>query len=92
MTRAPLVESDLTEIWLYIARDNPTAADALLDRVDAACRILARSPRAGRSRLELGDGVRSHAVGRYTIYDRRVSGGIELIRVLSSYRDVTSML
>lgn len=51
--RSPLAEADLIEIWLYIARDNPTAADATLDRIDELLRTLAKSPRLGRGRPEL---------------------------------------
>jgi toxin ParE1/3/4 len=46
--RSPLAESDLLEIWLFIAGDNPEAADATLDRIDKVCSTLARSPRRGR--------------------------------------------
>jgi len=92
VTRAPLVATDLLEIWLYIAEDNPQAADALLDRIEDACAILAKSPRAGHARPELGTNVRSHPVGRYMIFYRKVAGGIEVIRVLSGYRDLAGLI
>jgi toxin ParE1/3/4 len=92
VTRAPIVDTDLLEIWLYVAQDNVEAADRLLDRIDACCRTLAKAPRAGRAREELGPGVRSHPVGRYVIYYRKVSAGIEVIRVLSGYRDISSLM
>ena len=90
VTRSALVATDLLEIWLYIAEDNPTAADAVLDKIEAACSTLARSPRAGHARL--GPDVRSHPVGRYVIFHRKVPGGIEVIRVLSGYRDISGMI
>ena len=90
--RSPQVEADLLEIWLYIAQDDPVAADGLLDRIESTCATLARSPRAGHARPELGAGVRSHPVGRYVIYYRKAARGIELIRVLSGYRDVTRLI
>ncbi len=92
VTRSALVATDLLEIWLYIAKDNPTAADALLDKIEAACSMLARSPRAGHARPELAPDVRSHPVGRYVIFYRKVPGGIEVIRVLSGYRDISGMI
>ena len=92
VTRAPLVESDLLEIWLYIAEDNADAADSLLDKIDAAATMLAKSPRAGHARPDIGPDIRSHPVGRYVLYYRRVRGGIQLIRVLSGYRDVSQLL
>lgn len=38
ITRSPLVETDLLEIWLFIAEDNQRAADEMLDRIEDACR------------------------------------------------------
>lgn len=70
IVEAPLVESDLLEIWLYIAADNQTAADRLLDQMDAGIRRLAKSPRLGIARPELGPHVRSFPIGRYLIYYR----------------------
>ncbi len=63
VTRSALVAADLLEIRLYNAEDNPTA-DALLDKIEAACSMLAKSPRAGPARRELARDVRSHPVGR----------------------------
>jgi plasmid stabilization system protein ParE len=41
--RLPAAERDIDEIWLTIAQDSPTAADALIDQIDTAeiptCRI-----------------------------------------------------
>jgi toxin ParE1/3/4 len=79
------------EIWLYIAQDNPKAADRLLDRINSACNTLAKSPRAGHARSDLGAGARSHP-GRYVIYYRKVAVGIEVIRVLSGYRDISGLM
>ena len=42
----------------------------------------------GPRRPELGTELRSFAVARYVIYYRPIEGGIEVIRVLHSARDV----
>jgi hypothetical protein len=34
LRRTARAEEDLIEIWTYIARDNPKAADRLLDQLD----------------------------------------------------------
>jgi toxin ParE1/3/4 len=60
--------SDLEEIWNYIARDNPSAADRLLDRIYAIFVKLADQPRMGRAREELAPGLRSFPVGVYLIF------------------------
>lgn len=35
-----LAESDLCKIWLYIARDNPDAADQFIDKLRVQCQRL----------------------------------------------------
>jgi toxin ParE1/3/4 len=37
-TRTRRAEEDLIEIWTFIAQDDVTAADQLLDRIDAVVR------------------------------------------------------
>jgi plasmid stabilization system protein ParE len=37
---SPEATDDLQEIWVYIANDNPTAADQLEDDIYAACELL----------------------------------------------------
>jgi len=83
--------ADLEEIWLYIAADSPGAADRFVDRILAACRKLARSPGIGRTREELAPGVRSLPLGNYVIFYRAAKPGIEVIRVLSGYRDIDAL-
>jgi toxin ParE1/3/4 len=57
-------QTDLLEIWLFVARDSPVAADRLLDRILRRCQRLAQMPRQGRLRPELAPEIRSVAVGR----------------------------
>ena len=42
--RSSRAETDLIEIWGYIAKDDPMAADRQLDRIDTACKMLADNP------------------------------------------------
>jgi toxin ParE1/3/4 len=51
--RSDLAEDDLVEIWLFIAKDSPNAADRFLDLLDQKCQLLAESPEIGRRRPEL---------------------------------------
>lgn len=53
--------ADLDERWLYIAEDNPTAADKCVDALAARCQLLGRNPEIGRPRAELANGLRSFA-------------------------------
>ena len=92
VTRSPLAEEDFREIWRYIAQDNPDAADALLRRIDERLLLYADNPRMGTSRESWSPGLRSFPVGRYIVFYRIVSEGIELVRVLHGMRDLPSLL
>jgi len=48
--------SDLGEIWLHIAQDNPNAADKYIRSVVSRFPTLASMPQMGRERSELSPG------------------------------------
>ena len=85
-------QEDLLDIWLYIANDSPLAADRFLDFLYEKCRTLCASPQLGRLRNELLPELRSLPVKRYTIFYRVGRETIEIVRVLSGYRDVERVL
>lgn len=87
-------ERDLTEIVTYIAQDNPAAAERMFVDFGLRFDLLAQRPRLGRSRPEIGAGVRSLPVGRYLIFYRIGRDAVEIARVVHGaqsvrYRDVT---
>lgn len=86
--RTSQANHDLIEIWTYVANDSPVSADRLIDSIADVCGTLADSPAIGRSRDELAQGLRSFPVGRYVVFYRPVSNGIEVIRVLHGARDI----
>lgn len=88
VTRRPLALEDLVEVWRYIADDNETAADGVLDRIYRVLDMLSDRPEAGRARPELADSLRSFPVGNYVVFYRPIPEGIELIRVRSGYLDI----
>jgi plasmid stabilization system protein ParE len=49
----PQAADDLLDIWSFIARDNPEAADRVEAAVFRACDLLADSPLAGRVREDV---------------------------------------
>ncbi len=51
--------ADLLEAWLYIAEDNLSAADRILETIDQEAKALLNQPLMGRSRPELGSQMRS---------------------------------
>jgi len=82
---------DLEDIWLYIANDAPQAADKFLDAVLAQCQLFCASPEMGRVREELLPGIRSFPIKRYVIFYRVIPGSVEIVRILSGYRDLESL-
>jgi toxin ParE1/3/4 len=90
--RSSTAEGDLVDIWMFIAKDSPDAADRFLDHLAQKCELLAESPEIGRRREELAPRLRSFPVGRYVIFYRIADPGIEVVRVLSAYRDVDTLL
>ena len=85
-------EDDLLEIWRMIARDNPGAADRMLDGIDASARRLSVHPMIGRGRSELGVGVRSLVHGNYLIVYRPGEGVVEVLRCVHGKRDLRKLL
>ncbi|MFN0136092.1 MAG: type II toxin-antitoxin system RelE/ParE family toxin [Phycisphaerae bacterium] len=87
---SPAADSDLLEIWHYVASDNPTAADRLLESLSAASRQLATMPLSGRVRSDLLPELRSLAVGMYVVYYTPTLFGIRIYRVLHGARDAAT--
>jgi toxin ParE1/3/4 len=83
----PDAEDDLGSIWLFIAADNPRAADAMIDRFTETFDMLLTMPQAGRTRPEFGENLRSFPVDNFVIYYVKVSEGIDILRVIHGRRD-----
>lgn len=80
--------ADLEEIWLYIAQDDPDAADRFIRTIVSRFPTLASMPRMGRHREELAAELRSFPVDNFVIFYRPMDGGIEVVRVLHGARDL----
>lgn len=92
LLKRPEAESDLEEIWWYIAQDNPNNADIFLDRIQETCLALADFPNMGTNRNNLKMGLRSQPVGNYLIFYFPLEDGIDIVRVLHGSRDIESLL
>lgn len=78
---------DLNEIIEYISRNNPAAAINLVRSIDEKCETLTNFPHMGKSYENLLPQLRSVPVSNYVIFYRQVQNGIQVLRVLSGYRD-----
>ena len=88
--RQPLAVRDLLEIWGYIAEDSEMRADAFIDKIEDIFITLAKSPKVGRLRNDLSDGLRSFPIGNYAIFYLPIASKIIIVRVLHSARDIDS--
>lgn len=96
MTRyrlARLADTDLDRIWLFIARDNISAADRQVTKLHRKFEILAAHPDLGELQPELASGdYRRFAAGTYVVFYRKVDDGIEIARVIHGSRDIDAIL
>jgi len=82
-------ETDLLEAWLFIAEEDPVAADRVLDAIDVEASTLSLQPLMGRARPELGEGVRSWPTSTpYVLFYVSEGEDITVLRVLHHARDV----
>ncbi len=96
MSRFNLVISDAAgidfdDIWLYIAENNPLNADRFIDLLFEKCRRLLDTPKVGRQRDELLPGLRSFPVKSYVIFYCIQGNSVEIVRIISAYRDVKAI-
>jgi len=86
-TRA--AQTDLSEIWLFLAEENFVAADEVLDTIERELKLPAIQPLMGRERLSLPKayeaGLVQHPTGVSYLPD---PDGITVIRVLHHARDI----
>ena len=82
---------DLTDILSYIARDKPDAAVAWVEKIEAKCLLIASQPEMGELKRQLGAFVRANVVGRYVIFHRPLGDRVEILRVISGDRNITSL-
>ena len=88
---SPKAETDLLEIWFYIAQDSPVNADRFLDKLEEKALKLCEFSEIGLDRPELAEGLKSFPVDSYWLYYRPTSAGIELVRVLHGSRDINTL-
>ena len=89
VVRSPQYDRDLSNIWDYIARDNPAAADRTIVAIDSKIELVADFPGLGTPCPHLAHGLRRTFWHDYLIYYRVRADIIELARVLHASRDIT---
>lgn len=93
-TISPQARNDLDNIWLHIARDDPQAADRVIDYLEERFCIIAAAPNIGRVREEFWPDAHCHNTGKgdwrshFLIFYRIGKAGIEIARVVEGHRDI----
>lgn len=90
---SPQARLDLLELWQFIAEDDIDAADRVRDQLHEALLKIAAMPGIGHLREDVADEpLRFWPVYKYLIIYRAETQPIEIVRVLSSRRDLRTLL
>jgi toxin ParE1/3/4 len=92
--RTPQADSDLDDIWYYVATKSGSAETAgrFVDSITDRFALLASHPQIGRARDEdLRPGLRSFAVGAYAIIYRLREEDVIILRVLRGSRNIEAL-
>ncbi len=90
---SPAARQDLFDIWEFIARDNVDTADRIRDEIFAAMSAVSEMPEKGHYRKDLVDEpLRFWRVFTYLIIYRPDTQPLDIVRVLSAYRNVKQIL
>ena len=87
----PLAETDLKDIWDYIATDSPERGEKLIRDIYARLGTISHNPYIGKARPEIEQDLRSFPVGRYIVFYFPLSDGIDVIRILHGSRDIENI-
>jgi plasmid stabilization system protein ParE len=89
----PGAEEDVSDILAFVGEDSVDAMWRLKADFGAAFERLAEYPRAGHTRADLATrDVRFWIVHSYVVIYRAEATPIEILRVLSGYRDISDVL
>jgi toxin ParE1/3/4 len=86
-TLRPQAEKDIASIALFIAADNPRAAQKWADGIQASCRRIGDMPGIGAARPQVAPGLRILPVGNYLILYIDTKNNVDILRVVHGARD-----
>ncbi|BAY39534.1 plasmid stabilization system protein [Nostoc sp. NIES-2111] len=88
---SPEASRDLAEIIDYFANRNIDAGEHFVDEFEKKCKYLINFPNMGRSYGNIQPYLRGVPLEGYVILYRVINDGIEIVRVVSGYRDLESL-
>ncbi|MFB2917884.1 type II toxin-antitoxin system RelE/ParE family toxin [Aerosakkonema funiforme] len=83
--------ADLDEIFDYFAGTSVEAGEKFASEFKKNCQYLTQFPNLGRSYAELKPNLRGIPLMGYIIFYQVVETGVEIVRVVSAYRDLKSL-
>ena len=89
---SPLAETDLVEIGVYIARDNPKRALSFIDELEIKCDALGGFPGTGVVRHDVAADLRMLPHGSFMIFYREQEDHVRIERILHRARDVDALM
>jgi addiction module RelE/StbE family toxin len=88
-----LAKDDLQDIWNFTAAESPQGARKIIEKIHSSIAKLADFPHMGPQRKDLTiRDVRFLVVSRYIIVYRTENKSVEIVRILSGFRDIISLL
>ena len=91
----PIAESDIAEILDFVAKENRSAAEHLLNNLEKSISLLANQPMLGsipKDHALAATGIRFLVVGNFLVFYVVMPKKIQVRRVLHSKRDYMSLL
>jgi toxin ParE1/3/4 len=88
---SPLASRDLDNIFDYFAEFSVNAGERFVDDFNKKCRNLVSFPSIGRVYTEIDTSLRGIPLSDYIIFYRVNENCIEIVRVVSGYRDLASL-
>ncbi len=82
LIKAIAAQQDLSDIFDFIARDKPIDAANWVETIEQKFRLIATTPEFGKKLSEYDCNIRNSALGRYAIFYRTISGGVDLSTAL----------
>ncbi len=91
-TLSSAAQADLEELAAFVAADSSPAAHRLILEIHDAIRRLVRFPGIGHRRRDTSDDIRLWRVRSTVIVYRPAEEGIDVLRVVSGWRDLGRLL
>jgi toxin ParE1/3/4 len=88
---SPLASRDLDNIFDYFAEFSIDAGERFVEDFNKKCRNLVAFPNIGRAYTEIEYSLRGVPLSDYIIFYRAMDSSVEIVRVVSGYRDLDSL-